>query len=784
MKLSKIIEVDKEKCVNCHRCIAACPVKFCNNGSGEYVTLNENLCIGCGECLDACTHDARKIIDDFEFAMKALQSRERIVAIVAPAIAAVFPNQYLNFNGWLKSLGVAAIFDVSFGAELTIKSYLEHIKVNKPKAVISQPCPAIVTFIELYHPELLSYLAPADSPMMHTIKLVKQFYPQYSSYKTIIISPCVAKKREFDEVGLGDYNVTMKKLAEHISKNKINLSSYAAVPFDNDPAERAVLFSTPGGLLRTAMRENPDVMSVSRKIEGPKTIYHYLTHLEKDIRQGIAPLLVDCLNCELGCNGGTGTLRNKTQDEIESAIEKRNLEMQAQHKGKGILRTQASVKRKLNRIVNKYWRKGIYDRHYKDHSHEYQDSFRIPTKSETDKVFADMLKTERRDILNCGACGYNNCEEMAAAIHNGLNKKENCHLYVNKELQVVVGVFLTEMEKFADGDLTVNVNQDEEGEVGRLFTTFNKSVMSIRELLISLTEIVHTVASASSDISASIEQMATGSQQQNSQVNEIASAVGQMSKTIIENTKNSSFASEAARTAGSKAKEGNLVVNDTINGMNRITDVVKKSADTIFALGQNSDKIGEIVQVIDDIADQTNLLALNAAIEAARAGEQGRGFAVVADEVRKLAERTTKATKEIASMIKQIQKETGIAVTSMKEGTIEVESGKKHASRSKDMLDAIVASAEQVTDVIVQVAAASEEQSSAADEISRNIDSINNVIHESANGVQEIARSAEDLNMLTNKLNDLIGQFHLDSGEGSLAVRANGKLVPVERRRE
>src|ERR1035437_3854238 len=280
MKLSKIIEVDKEQCVNCHRCIAVCPVKFCNDGSGEYVKLNENLCIGCGECLDACSHNARLIIDDFEFAIKALQNRERIVAIVAPAIAAVFPGQYLKFNGWLKSLGVAAIFDVSFGAELTIKSYLEHIKVNKPKAVISQPCPAIVTFIEIYHPELLSYLAPADSPMMHTIKLVKEFYPQYSSYNTILISPCAAKKREFDEVGLGDYNVTMKKLAEHISKNNINLSSYSEVPFDNDPAERAVLFSTPGGLLRTALRENPDVMSISRKIEGPKTIYHYLSHLE------------------------------------------------------------------------------------------------------------------------------------------------------------------------------------------------------------------------------------------------------------------------------------------------------------------------------------------------------------------------------------------------------------------------------------------------------------------------------------------------------------------------
>lgn len=175
MKLSKVVNVDKDLCVNCHRCIAVCPVKYCNDGSGDHVSIHEDLCIGCGECIDACTHGARKILDDFEKALYDLKRGERIVSIVAPAVAAVFPGNYLNLNGWLKSLGVAANFDVSFGAELTIKSYLEHIKTNKPKAVIAQPCPALVSYIEIYQPELIEYLAPADSPMMHTIKMVKTF---------------------------------------------------------------------------------------------------------------------------------------------------------------------------------------------------------------------------------------------------------------------------------------------------------------------------------------------------------------------------------------------------------------------------------------------------------------------------------------------------------------------------------------------------------------------------------------------------------------------------------
>ena len=134
MKLSKLIQVVEENCVNCHRCISVCPVKFCNDGSGDHVAIHEDMCIGCGECFKACSHGARKIIDDFSLFLNAVKNREKIVAVIAPAIAAEFANSYLNFNGWLKSLGVLALFDVSFGAELTVKSYLEHIKNNKPKA--------------------------------------------------------------------------------------------------------------------------------------------------------------------------------------------------------------------------------------------------------------------------------------------------------------------------------------------------------------------------------------------------------------------------------------------------------------------------------------------------------------------------------------------------------------------------------------------------------------------------------------------------------------------------
>ena len=173
--LRPVINVDPEKCCNCHRCISVCPVKMCNNGSGNHVSINHDLCIGCGTCIDACVHGARTGIDDMDEFFHDLHNGVSIVAIVAPAVAVNFPDQDLNLNGWLKSIGVKAVFDVAFGAELTTKSYVEQIKKEKPKIVISQPCPALISYIEIYRPQLIDYLAKADSPMAHTVECIRHF---------------------------------------------------------------------------------------------------------------------------------------------------------------------------------------------------------------------------------------------------------------------------------------------------------------------------------------------------------------------------------------------------------------------------------------------------------------------------------------------------------------------------------------------------------------------------------------------------------------------------------
>jgi len=328
------------------------------------------------------------------------------------------------------------------------------------------------------------------------------------------------------------------------------------------------------------------------------------------------------------------------------------------------------------------------------------------------------------------------------------------------------------LEIMANGDLTTRVTGDYKNDHKVIKDSINKLGDSLEKVISDVFEAVAATASASSQISSSSEEMAAGAQEQSAQATEVAGAVEQMTSTILETTKNASQANQEAKSAGDMATEGGKVVQDTVNGMNRISEVVSKAAGTVKDLGKSSDKIGEIIQVIDDIADQTNLLALNAAIEAARAGEQGRGFAVVADEVRKLAERTTKATKEIASMISTIQKETGGAVESMEEGTAEVEKGRELANQAGEALRKIIESSKSVVDVINQVASASEEQSSAAEQISKNIESISSVTQQSAAGTQQIARAAEDLNMLTENLQNLISKFKISNSASTVIKKS------------
>jgi methyl-accepting chemotaxis protein len=318
-------------------------------------------------------------------------------------------------------------------------------------------------------------------------------------------------------------------------------------------------------------------------------------------------------------------------------------------------------------------------------------------------------------------------------------------------------------ELIANGDLSVEFHTVSNDEVGQLTESLKIMVDNLQRIIRQVGDAGSAIVSASTELTASTEQMATGTREQSDQTKFVATAMEDMSKMIIENSTNAGVLNETAKTAKDAAVHGGKVVEESILGMHRIASVVKASTETTRILGASSNQIGQIISVIDDIADQTNLLALNAAIEAARAGEQGRGFAVVADEVRKLAERTTKATKEIAVMIKRIQNDTLQAISSMEQGTREVDQGIQQVDAAGNSLSEIVQLSLKVTDMVSHIAEANMRQAMSSKDITQNIEGISNVARETATGVSQIARTAEDLDRLTLNLQQLTNTFKLSS---------------------
>jgi len=334
--------------------------------------------------------------------------------------------------------------------------------------------------------------------------------------------------------------------------------------------------------------------------------------------------------------------------------------------------------------------------------------------------------------------------------------------WVSRPLQDAVD--LTEL--LASGDFRGISSSDcktvtSSDEVERLSLGIRRMACSLKMLLEKIDSSSQEVSAAAEQVNATAERIATGAEEVSTQVATVATAGEEMSATSEDISHNCQLAAEGAQRATQSAKNGAEVVESTITVMGQIASKVQESADTVERLGARSEQIGAIIGTIEDIADQTNLLALNAAIEAARAGEQGRGFAVVADEVRALAERTTRATREIGEMIKAIQNETKGAVTVMKQGVLQVESGTLEASKSGAALRDIQEQINSVAMQVNQIATAAEEQTATTSEISNNMMQITDVVQGTAAGAHESATAAAQLRGNAEELQRLIGQFKM-----------------------
>ncbi len=418
MNNNNYVHTREKGCVGCNKCIFVCPVdanEALLEGDENRVFIKNGFCISCGECIAICDHDARDYYDHLDEFLAALNAGEKLSVVIAPAAKFNFQDTG-RLIGFLKSLGVDKVYDVSFGADICTWGHVKALKEKRVDHIIAQPCPVIVSFIEKYHPELISSLSPVQSPVICQSIYLKRYLKEEN--KIAFLSPCIGKSRECKsnerDFGL-DYNITFAKFAKYMEKQGIDLSSYPMAEFDNVEGSLGFAFPRPGGLSEN-IRYHLDEDIWIKQIEGIKNIEHYFKEYIEDKNNGNPiPTIVDALNCEHGCNIGTGSMKTARINVVDYVLNQRKANL-SKSKSQELM-TQFSETLELSDFL----------RTYSDRSVTYQ----IDESIDLENTFIELGKVTRRDReTNCFSCGYGNCTQFAYAMATGHNHKNNCKYYL------------------------------------------------------------------------------------------------------------------------------------------------------------------------------------------------------------------------------------------------------------------------------------------------------------------------------------------------------------------
>jgi len=364
--------------------------------------------------------------------------------------------------------------------------------------------------------------------------------------------------------------------------------------------------------------------------------------------------------------------------------------------------------------------------------------------------------------------------DMSSSIDNSLSILFGvvvAALVILSVLVVVISIsILKPLEKFhhaisdissGRGDLTRRLDESGNDEFAQLAGCFNRFIETLQSMMGDVTRSIGNLSSATQKMSSVTTNAQANIQQQQAEIGQSATAVEEMSATSQEVARGAGMAADAAKTANEQANNGRRVVSETVIAIQSLAGAVEQAGDVIKKLEHNADSIGSVIDVIRDIAEQTNLLALNAAIEAARAGEQGRGFAVVADEVRTLAQRTQESTQEIQNMIEALQAGARKAVTAMEHGRTQADVSVEQAGQAGQSLDSINEMAAKITEMITHIATAAEEQNAVTADVAKNINSINELSSMTASGSEQASTACVELAQINDQLQSVVGGFKI-----------------------